>query len=106
MRNRDTKPKGTELDVAGGAALSEIPARKGPWIVRVRTDHRTKRYVKGSTSIRTEEYPRLVVLDQIEGEPARKVGRECLDRQQPRFVADHERRTGERGKQVWIREDE
>ena len=86
--------------------MSEIPARKGPGIVTPRTDHRTETYAKGSTSIRTEEYPRLVVLDQIEAGPARKVGREPVDRQPPRFVADHERRTGERAKPVWIREDE
>ena len=62
-----------EVDVAAGAALREIPAHPGLGSATLVILHRIEWYGKGSTSIRIEEYPRMGVLAETEGQRTKLV---------------------------------
>lgn len=93
-----------ECRVADAAAAREILARLGYSEVTLAIDRKIERYEKEGVSLRIEAYPRMDVLVEIEGEPARVRRRIdelglARDAWKPwpldEFVRRYEARTGE-----------
>lgn len=94
-----------ETPVAGEEEVRKILSRLGYSEVTLAIDRRVEVYEKDAVTVRIEEYPRMDVLVEIEGEPDRV--ERCLDELGlPReawhpwtldeFVRRYEERTGER----------
>ncbi|HEY3279625.1 MAG TPA: CYTH domain-containing protein [Gemmatimonadales bacterium] len=95
-----------ETRVADGAAALIILERLGYEVV-MRIDRTIAEYRLGGAAVRIEWYPAMDVLVEVEGEPAaieRATAATGLPRARflpealPHFVADYERRTGQRAR--------
>ncbi|MFQ5690852.1 MAG: CYTH domain-containing protein [Gemmatimonadota bacterium] len=92
-----------ETRVEHGDRVGEILARLGYPEITIAIDRRIEIYEKDEVTVRIEEYPRMDVLIEIEGEPARvneRVPELGIPREQwssaslAAFVDAYERRTG------------